>query len=145
MPLQQQQPRPKVLEIGLGCTMGYGPGQSARTWRKVLPDAELWEAEYDADCVAQHRGVLESLGIRALTGDQGNRTTLKRWVAESGGSFDAIIDDGSHRNGDILASFDVLWHALNPGGVYFLEDLNVGRKKRWDNTAGERVVSDVIQ
>ena len=38
-----------------------------------------------------------------------------------------------------------MWDALAPGGLYFLEDLNVGRSKRWDDTHGTRVVSDVLQ
>ena len=143
-PLRRLQ-KMKMLEIGLGCNMGYGPGASARTWREVLPNAELWEAEFDHECVDKNRQRLDALGIHALVGDQGNRTTLHRWVSESGGNFNAIIDDGSHRNGDIMASFEVLWPTLVPGGVYFLEDLNVGRPKRWDDTNGNQVVSDILQ
>jgi len=134
----------KMLEIGLGCGMSYGPGASARTWREVLPQAELWEAELDGECVKNAGSKLDALGIHALVGDQGNRTTLRRWVAESGGQFNAIVDDGSHRNRDIMISFRVLWPTLLPGGVYFLEDLNTGRPKRWDDTEGKRIVSDIL-
>ena len=31
----------KMLEIGLGCAMNYGPGASALLWRKLLPKTEL--------------------------------------------------------------------------------------------------------
>ena len=55
LPLRALPSPPKVLEIGLGCTMGYGPGASAKTWRAVLPTADIWEAEYDAGCVAKYR------------------------------------------------------------------------------------------
>ena len=83
--------------------------------------------------------------LHALVGDQANRTDLRRWIVESGGGFNAVIDDGSHRNADILASFEELWPHVLPGGVYFIEDMITGRPARWDNTGGERVVSDVLQ
>ena len=41
---------------------------------------------------------------------------MSDWVKVSGGKFDIIIDDGSHKNMDIVNSFDVLFHnALKPG------------------------------
>ena len=79
--------------------------------------------------------------MHVLTGDQGNASTLNRWLEESGGAFDAILDDGAHTNRLIKASFDVLWPALRPGGVYFLEDLHIGRHARWDDTQGGAAVS----
>eukprot|EP00966_Prymnesium_polylepis_P212279 4917263-Prymnesium_polylepis.1 len=71
----------------------------------------------------------------------------------SGGAFDAIIDDGSHVNSDIMGTFTVLWPHLRPGGLYFLEDLQLGRaaragivgKQRFEDTNGTSVVADVIQ
>ena len=39
----------KMLEIGLGCDMSYGPGASARMLREFLPDAEIWFAESDGE------------------------------------------------------------------------------------------------
>ena len=32
----QSQPRVKMLEVGLGCDMTYGPGASASLWRRLL-------------------------------------------------------------------------------------------------------------
>ena len=63
------------------------------------------------------------------------------------------IDDGSHKNSHILKSFDALWPSLAPGGLYFLEDIQLGRygnsrtaqRHRFDDTEGEAVISDVIQ
>jgi hypothetical protein len=53
---------------------------------------------------------------------------LERWVNETGGNFDFIIDDGGHKNTEQWLSFNYLFpSALKPGGVYFLEDLQVGR------------------
>ena len=140
----------KMLEIGLGCGMLYGPGASALLWRALLPKAELWEAEVDGNCVEKHRSSLLASGIRPLIGSQRNATTLRRWMDESGGQFDVIIDDGGHSNLDITSSFDGLWQHIAPGGLYFVEDLQVGRriKPRWapsEDTAGARVFSDLVQ
>ena len=68
----------KMLEIGLGCDMNYEPGASVALWKKLFPQAELWEAEYDAKCVEQAK-------------------TLDEWLEKSGGGFDVIID-GEPRN-----------------------------------------------
>lgn len=96
-------------------------------WREMMPDAELWEADTDVNCVTQSRkhGLLD--GINSLTGDQADRPTLRRWIQKSGGEFDVVIDDGEHTNRQILTSFEELWPQVRPGGFYFIEDLHVGR------------------
>lgn len=89
----------------MGCDMMYGPGRSVALWRTVLgAHADLWEAEFDGACVQRsvENGKLE--GIHTLVGDQGDKETLYKWVEESGGSFDIIIDDGGHRNAQIKVS-----------------------------------------
>ena len=43
--------------------------------------------------------------------------------------FDFIIDDGSHMYNDVSAALDTLFSRLNPGGVYFIEDLNAGAEQ----------------
>jgi hypothetical protein len=69
-----------------------------------------------------HRTVGRS--IKVVVGDQGDLGTLRRWVAESGGGFDFIVDDGGHLSHQQIASFRILFqHALNPGGLYVIEDL----------------------
>jgi len=127
LPYYHQNPNMKFLEIGLGCNMGYGPGASVNVWKALFPKANLWEAEYDAKCVEKHRdGTLK--GINVLTGDQGNDAVLDSWIETSGGNFDVVIDDGGHQNCQIWHSFLKLWPTVKPGGLYFIEDLQVGRK-----------------
>jgi len=126
LPYYYQNPNMKMLEIGLGCGMGYGPGMSVALHQKIFPNAELWEAEYDEKCVNLHRnGKLKNINV--LTGDQGNETVLDRWIKESGGNFDVIIDDGGHKNCQIWNSLKTLWPTLKSGGLYFIEDLHVGK------------------
>ena len=135
----------KLLEIGLGCDMHYGPGASAKVWRKTLPETELWEADVNGPCVQKHEHSLTRQGINYLVGDQGDPATLEEWMRLSGGHFDAIIDDGGHKNSQLLTTFDVLWPHVRPGGIYFMEDLSVGRLSAWEDTNGTAVISDIIQ
>ena len=102
-----------MLEIGLGCAMEYGPGKSATVWRAYFPSSELWFADVDAVCVAQHKAKLDAMQIQVVTGDQSSVETLHDWVNKTGGSFDVIIDDGGHTNEQIYNTFMVLFpHAL---------------------------------
>lgn len=45
-------------------------------------------------------------------------------AALPGVDFDYVIDDGSHRVADQIASFDIFIRRLKPGGVYFIEDID---------------------
>ena len=136
----------KFLEIGLGCHMTYGPGKSVYLWRKLLGDtAEIWEGEYDAGCAAKLEETGALKGINLVIGDQGNSTTVNEWIVKTGGNFNVIVDDGGHKNGQIKTSFDILFEkALSPGGLYFIEDLQVGRNAEF-HSDGVPVMADIIQ
>ena len=58
------------------------------------------------------------------------------------GDFDFIIDDGGHKNPQILASFNTLWPTVKPGGLYFIEDLQFGRQLGYRSSGP--IVTDVI-
>ena len=134
----------KFLEIGLGCDMRYGPGASVRLWAELLPRAERWAAELDEACVESKRDLLQ--GVRVLTGDQANRTTLAQWISQTAGSFDMVVDDGGHHNHQVMASYGALWPHVNPGGVYVMEDIHVCRSVRYDGDApGSDVPADFVQ
>lgn len=132
LPYYHQNPNMKMLEIGLGCNMNYGPGASVSLYKTLFPEAELWEAEFVEKCVRQYQGTEMMKGINVLTGDQGDYGTLDAWISKSGGNFDVVIDDGGHQNCQIWNSFMKLWPAVKPGGLYFIEDMEVARhgKKR---------------
>jgi hypothetical protein len=135
LPYNYQHPNMKMLEIGLGCDMNYGPGASVRLWKELFPEAELWEAEYDGRCVEKSSAKGQLDGIKTLVGDQGNPEVLDRWIKESGGNFDVIIDDGGHTQCQIWTSFEKLWPTVKPGGLYFIEDLQVARMKKYSTSS----------
>jgi hypothetical protein len=134
----------KMLEIGLGCTMKYGPGLSAHLWKQLLgKNGDIWFAEFDAVCSKNLMETKKDLGFNILVGSQGDSVTCQSWIIDSGGNFDIIIDDGSHRNNDIKVSFDVLFPALKSGGLYFIEDLGVGRMSQYTDKE-DIVLADII-
>jgi hypothetical protein len=115
-------------------------------WKEFLPNSDIWFAEFDAKCV--QRGSIAGMfdGVNVIVGDQGNKSVLLDWVQASGGDFDVIVDDAGHRNSQIWASFNVLWEVLKPGGVYFIEDMHVGRAVDlgYEDTKGEHVMLNIL-
>ena len=68
--------------------------------------------------------------------DQSNKESLLSFKNKINNKFDIIIDDGSHREQDILLSFDVLWDKVSNGGFYCIEDTNC------DNAIKEIIYND---
>ena len=59
-------------------------------------------------------------------GDQGKPEFWGKFITDNGGDFDAVVDDGSHINTDIITTFIALWQHVKPGGFYAIEDLATG-------------------
>jgi hypothetical protein len=106
--------RLRMLEIGL-----YNGG-SFRMWRDYLPNAVLHGIDIDARTLAYQDEVPNSQ-VRLV--DQGDAAALERFVAELGGNYDFILDDGGHTMVQQIVSFEVLWPQVMPGGIYAIEDL----------------------
>jgi hypothetical protein len=103
---------PKILEIGLGS------GSSLELWRQYF-GAEAEIIGIDINGKEGFDG-----WFRVFIGDQGDREFLKRVVKETGGEFDIVIDDGSHRQDHIIASFETLYPHVTKHGIYLVEDLH---------------------
>ena len=120
--------RVRVLEIGLGCNMGYGPGASVPVWLEYFKSVgiELSVFEYDAACATAYARTHPDIQI--YTGDQAREEDLAKLIAGPNGvgnnQFDIIVEDGGHTWVQQQVSFRYLFpKALAPGGMYFLEDL----------------------
>lgn len=124
----------KMLEIGLGCDMSYGPGASYYTWLEYFPNVDLYFIEYDAKCAEQWAD--KTTGATIITGDQGDAVFLEKFMSEHGKDFNIIIDDGGHTMEQQQTSLKHLWKAVKPGGIYFCEDLQTSY---WDNYGGGSV------
>ena len=115
----------KFFEIGFGCDPNSGPGPSYHLWKDVLgAKAEIWMAEINEDCVEKFKSSIT--GVHMLFGAQVGSAVVDKWIAESKSGFDIIVDDGGHRNEDILNTLKAFWPGLKSGGLYFIEDLQYG-------------------
>lgn len=95
-----------VLEIGVDT------GASLRTWCDIFPDAKVIGIDIRFECIDADVGRAVVLIADA---------TLSDGLVE--GSFDFIVDDGSHQVPDVLLSFAVLFPHLASGGIYAIEDI----------------------
>lgn len=101
----------KILEIGVQA------GVSLRMWKSYFTNAQIYGLDY-YDCEP-----LQEDRVKILRGNQIDPKVLEKISSE--GVFDIIIDDGSHKNTDIVTTFEYLFPRLAPGGLYVIEDLNV--------------------
>jgi hypothetical protein len=116
-----------ILEIGIG---GYedpmAGGNSLRMWKAYFPNSHIFGIDiYDKAYHDEQR-------IKTFKGSQVDEDFLRRVAAEIG-PIDIIIDDGSHRNDHIIATFKILFPLLSPNGIYAVEDLQTSY---WDEDAG---------
>ena len=121
----------KMLEIGLDS------GSGSLLWKEYFPCAEIWGLEFSESAV-------RTTGARAINivrGDQGDIEFLSgRFLQETGGNFDLIIDDGGHHFEQQQDSYKSLFsNALNPGGLYVIEDIETSYWKK-----GEILYSKLI-
>jgi hypothetical protein len=95
----------RVLEIGVD------HGGSLQLWKQYFGAyAQIVGLDIDPRCKQYEEN---QIGIKI--GNQADVALLK-----SLGGFDIVIDDGSHRLQDQLASFEALWPSTR--GVYLIED-----------------------
>jgi predicted O-methyltransferase YrrM len=96
-----------ILEIGV-----Y-KGQSLAMWQQYLIDATVIGLDVNVDQVTH--------SVDARLCDATDPTQVNKALGDH--TFDYIIDDGSHKVHDQIASLKLLWDRVNPGGAYFIEDI----------------------
>ncbi|KAK6223529.1 hard-surface induced protein [Colletotrichum tabaci] len=114
----------RMIEIGLGCGMSYGPGASYKTWMKYFPHVDLNIVEYDETC--GKAWAAKNPEATVFYGDQASAPFIKKVGSEvtAAGPVDIIVDDGGHTMTQQENSLRELWPFLRPGGIYFAEDLH---------------------
>jgi hypothetical protein len=133
----------KMLEIGLGCDMGYGPGKSYYTWLEFLPNVDLYYIEYNKECVEKWSQNMTN--VKIFTGSQSDVDFLNKFINSSGGGFDIIIDDGGHTMEQQITSLEKLFPIVKPGGMYFCEDLQTSYIESYGATPGAKTMMGFIQ
>jgi len=93
----------RLLEIGVQ------DGTSLNWFRRNYPNWKVVGLDINED----------SRGEDIVIGDQSDVELLYKL-----GSFDIVIDDGSHRMSDQITSFRTLFRLMNKGGIYAIEDIH---------------------
>ncbi len=134
-PLRQQQLQ--FLEIGLGCDVMYGVGHSQLVWAALLPRATFHIIEKNGRCTSKFQSSpTHTTRIRHfLVGDQANPHFLQDAVRKMG-PLDVIVDDGGHHMQQQRESLRILFPTLQPGGLYFIEDLETSWMQDFGGTPG---------
>jgi hypothetical protein len=121
---QQYRPDPvRLLEIGIQ------NGGSLDIWSKFFPNArQIVGCDINSDC---GRLSYKDSRISVVVGDA-NSDMAQSAVMALSSKFDLIIDDGSHKSGDILRSFARYFPSLADGGLFVVEDLHCSYWKEFD-------------
>ena len=122
----------RLLEIGVQ------NGGSLQIWSKYFPAGSTFVG-IDIDPACASFAVEPNIFIRI--GDASSPAALDRMLGES--RFDIIIDDGSHRSDQVVATFEACFVRLLPGGIYIVEDLHCSYWK--SHGGGFRVVDTSIE
>ena len=102
-----------MLEIGIH------QGGSLKFWRELYgPDLKLFGLDINEECAAFSPVPADKVFIGSQTDME-----LLDSIEQAHGPFDLIIDDGSHQNDHMWATFNHLFKALRPGGIFIVESM----------------------
>ena len=111
---------PVMLEIGV---MGGG---SLAMWKDYFgPGAKIVGLDINPDC-KRH----EAENVEIFIGSQRDGAVLGA-VKDKYPRIDIVLDDGSHRSPDMIASFEALYDHVQPYGVYLVEDTHANYWPDW--------------
>jgi len=104
-----------ILEIGIAY------GESLSMWQEYfLPGSFIYGID-NQDREFQKNRLTDNMIV--IFGDATKPDILKQLSLLENPTFDIIIDDGSHRIIDQIASFNIFKSKMNPGGIYVIEDV----------------------
>jgi hypothetical protein len=121
------------LEIGIGTMIpgvhssmvgyslpGYKPGGSLRAWRDYFPNGVILGMDVQPDTQFSEER------ITTLLANNTDKAAVDAALGTK--TFDIILDDGSHYDEHQVAGLRNLWHRVNPGGYYIIEDIYPGSR-----------------
>jgi len=99
-----------IMEIGIL------RGESLKVWKEYFYRSNIIGIDIDPECKKN-----EEDRIFVEIGSQADGEFLSN-VSKKYGTFDMILDDGSHMNSHQIYSFEQLFGSIKSGGVYVVED-----------------------
>jgi hypothetical protein len=111
---------PVVVEFGVS------QGGSLKMWKEYFgPGTTLIGVDINEKCKG-----FEEDGVRVVIGDQSDRGFLRQF-AKSLPPIDVLIEDGGHTMVQQIVTFEEMFPAVAPTGVYLCEDLHTSYWKYW--------------
>lgn len=112
----------RLLEVGVQ------NGGSLQIWAKYFANAKkIVGCDINPDCAQL---TYDDARVGLVLGDVKAATVREKILAHSE-MYDIIIDDGSHKNADIIKTFKYFYERLAPGGIYVIEDLHCSYWAKW--------------
>lgn len=119
------------LEIGVG---GYenpfSGGNSLRMWKAYFPFSKIYSLDIHDKAPQQENR------IKIYRGSQVDKAFLQS-ICDEVGTFDLIVDDGSHINEHVIETFEFLFPKLKKGGIYVVEDTQTSYWPDYGGTSTE--------
>lgn len=110
--------RPVQDTTKLFVEIGVYEGNSLRAWKKYFSNSKI--IGLDKNPTTVNKGIE---GCELIYCDQSNESLLKEIKSKILGA-DVIVDDGTHKMFDQQKTLAILFEALQPGGIYIVEDLH---------------------
>jgi hypothetical protein len=118
-PIYEQHFRRFIYRPVMFWEIGCGEGGSLQMWKRYFgPLAQIVGLDIRPECKSYRE---DQIAIRI--GDQADTAFLDRLLDEFGPP-DIVLDDGSHKMSDVLATFRHLYPKLDRNGVYMVEDMH---------------------
>lgn len=124
---------PVLLEVG------WWKGESIRMWRDYFPSGTIVGVDLDAKTPVP--------GTHFRKADQADKVQMSA-ISREFGPWDVVVDDASHISPLTISTFKILWPHLKPGGLYFVEDLQVSYHPDWmgnPNPEGGRTIMQFLR
>jgi hypothetical protein len=116
-----------LLEIGIGCGdhaegrkrsyPEYEEGNSLRMWRDYFTDAIIHGIDINNSFASDGKRIFTHIA------SQSSQSDLDTVMKKIDSNLDMVVDDGSHRIEDQVASFMILEKYLSDDGLYIIEDI----------------------
>lgn len=110
----------RMLEIGV-----HGGGSLAMWKAYFHPESTIVGIDILPECKKY-----EAPGIDVHIGSQDDADFLTS-VADRYGTFDIVLDDGSHVNSHVIKTFETLYPRVDPHGVFMVEDMHTSYWPKW--------------
>ena len=116
-----------ILEIG----SFYGNASAALYF--YFKNAKIFSADIFPDLFSY-----SSKRIKNFYVDSSEEMSIEKHIINLNQSFDIIIEDASHSFKDQIISLFMLFHKLNPGGIFIVEELDFPDTRKDMNLENER-------